>query len=206
MNTEAITAYTPEIKTYLKAVGIHPVTDLDLAIRETFGRQEGKDRIFRLDVCFDAQEERLSRPEKQNAYWLRDPKLLDEIYESMEMASVCAGFYDWYVFRRVMERMCRYPELFRGDVLDVGCGNGVISCFAARHYPEASFVGTDVHAGALRISENVRSLLKLGNMRFLQPEAMGTQRFYTVLSVRVMAGCTGQARPGQHPGLSAGFV
>ena len=40
-----------------------------------------------------------------------------------------------------------------GDVLDIGCGAGVIGCYIQKHYPKTKLVMTDIHAMALESAQ-----------------------------------------------------
>ena len=48
-----------EIKEYLSRIGIRRINELDTALVEAFGREEGEGHIVRLTELFDQSEERL---------------------------------------------------------------------------------------------------------------------------------------------------
>ena len=55
---------------------------------------------------------------------------------------------------------------FEGTLLDIGCGNGVHSCFYAIRYPAATVVGIDVSNEAISCAKQLAERLELKNVEF----------------------------------------
>ncbi len=93
------------------------------------------------------------------------------------------------LLRALAQRLvdCEY-----GSVLDVGCGNGLVGCFAAGLRPGVRFVGVDVEPRALAVGEELAARLSL-DTEFIEPDIATTSwpvegPFDVVLSMRAMAG------------------
>ena len=53
-------------------------------------------------------------------------------------------------------------------IVDVGCDNGVLTCFYALLFPESIVVGVDLHAEAVKCGTKLARMLKLVNVQFEQ--------------------------------------
>lgn len=51
-------------------------------------------------------------------------------------------------------------------IMEIGCGNGVITCFAAERYPEFSFTGIDIDTELVREAKKKAKLKQIHNVRF----------------------------------------
>ena len=96
------------------------------------------------------------------------------------MSLLAASFYDRVFFRRAMEALLRYEQFFAGDILDIGCGNGILTCFLARVHPDASVTGLDLSQMAVSAAEELAGRLRTDNVRFASPQ------YDTVFSCRTV--------------------
>ncbi|MBI3968974.1 MAG: class I SAM-dependent methyltransferase [Chloroflexi bacterium] len=51
-------------------------------------------------------------------------------------------------------------------VLDVGCGNGFLTCFYARLFPRAEVIGVDASTAAIAVARELAARLRLSRVRF----------------------------------------
>lgn len=51
-------------------------------------------------------------------------------------------------------------------ILDAGCGNGILTCFLARLYPDAKILGVDINESAVKHAQTLAEKLKLENVQF----------------------------------------
>ena len=165
------------IKEYLAQVGIRRVHELDTALLEAFGQEEGEKHIKKLTELYDRSEERLVYGSKDTAYLRRQEELVDYLNQSLQMSLLAASFYDRVFFRRAMEALLRYEQFFAGDILDMGCGNGILTCFLARIHPDASVTGLDLSQAAVSAAQELAGRLRTDNVRFVCPQASGKKMY-----------------------------
>ena len=174
------------IKEYLAQVGIRRVHELDTALREAFGQEEGEKHIKKLTELYDRSEERLVYGSKDTAYLRRQEELVDYLNQSLQMSLLAASFYDRVFFRRAMEALLRYEQFFAGDILDIGCGNGILTCFLACVHPDASVTGLDLSQMAVSTAEELAGRLRTDNVRFASPQTLNQKKYDTVFSCRTV--------------------
>ena len=165
------------IKEYLAQVGIRRVHELDTALLEAFGQEEGEKHIKKLMELYDRSEERLVYGSKDTDYLRRQEELVDYLNQSLQMSLLAASFYDRVFFRRAMEALLRYEQFFAGDILDMGCGNGILTCFLARIHPGASVTGLDLSQMAVSAAQELAGRLRTDNVRFVCPQASGQKKY-----------------------------
>lgn len=137
-----------EIKEYLSRVGIRRVTELDTALTEAFGQKEGESHIERLTKLFDQSEERLVYGKGNTRYLHRQQELVDYLNQSLEMSLLASSFYDRVFFRRVLEYLVQYDTFCAGDIADIGCGDGILTCYLALCNPDSNVTGLDLSRNA----------------------------------------------------------
>jgi 2-polyprenyl-3-methyl-5-hydroxy-6-metoxy-1,4-benzoquinol methylase len=99
-----------------------------------------------------------------------DDQLANAVNYFSSNAELFGSFYDTApefierleVWKRLLDQYCRPGE----RTLDVGCGTGVFTFYAATKCAEV--VGIDAAAGMLEIAERRRNELKLSNVSFVQ--------------------------------------
>lgn len=165
------------IKEYLAQVGIRRVHELDTALLEAFGQEEGEKHIKKLTELYDRSEERLVYGSKDTAYLRRQEELVDYLNQSLQMSLLAASFYDRVFFRRAMEALLRYEQFFAGDILDMGCGNGILTCFLARIHPDASVTGLDLSQAAVSVARELAGRMQADNVRFACSQAPGQKKY-----------------------------
>lgn len=187
-----------EIKEYLSRVGVRRVTELDAALIEAFGQTEGERHIEKLTELFDEAELRLlhgaqghgtrghgmqghethghgrHEHEAEGAMYLRrQDALVDYLNQSAQMSLLAASFYDRVFFRRAMECMLQYERFWQGDIFDMGCGNGILTCFLALRYPASAVTGFDLSRNAVSVATELAGRLCVSNARFAEAKAAG---------------------------------
>jgi len=82
---------------------------------------------------------------------------------SLDMSNISADLYkkyfDWFANRKGPA-----PK----KILNVGCDNGIVTCFLAVLYPEAEVVGVDGRSTAIECANELSSQLALSNVSFKQ--------------------------------------
>ena len=175
-----------DIKEYLSRVGIRKITELDTALTDTFGQNEGERHIERLTKLFDQTEERLVYGNGDTPYLHRQEALVDYLNQSSQMSFLASSFYDRVFFRRVMEYLLRYGSYCTGDIFDIGCGNGILTCFLALRYPDSIITGFELSQNAVSVAEGLACRLQVDNVHFTSQEVQGRGQCDTLFSCRTV--------------------
>ncbi len=175
-----------DIKEYLSRVGIRKITELDTALIETFGQNEGDSHIERLTKLFDQSEERLVYGTGDTPYLHRQKELVDYLNQSLPMSLLASSFYDRVFFRRVMEYLLRYDSFWAGDVFDIGCGNGILTCFLALRNPGSVVTGLELSQNAVCVAEELAGKLQVNNVHFTSREVSRQKKCDTLFSCRTV--------------------
>ena len=162
-----------DIKEYLSQAGIRRIHELDTALIETFGQDEGEKHIERMTKLYDQSENRLIYGAEDTPYLHRQQELVDYLNQSLQMSLLAASYYDRIFFKRVLEYLVRYDSYLAGDLLDIGCGNGILTCFLALCHPEMTVAGLDLSQNAILAAEELAARLAVHNVHFYAPPYAG---------------------------------
>ncbi len=75
-----------DIKEYLSQAGIRRIHELDTALIETFGQDEGEKHIERMTKLYDQSENRLIYGAEDTPYLHRQQELVDYLNQSLQMS------------------------------------------------------------------------------------------------------------------------
>lgn len=173
-----------EIKEYLSKAGIRKVTALDTALIELFGPEEGERHIEQLTALFDLSEERLFRGERNAACLHRQEELVDYLNQSLEMSLLASSFYDRVFFRRALAYLTEHERFIGGEIFDVGCGNGILTCFLALCRPDSFVTGLELSQNAVRTAKELAQKLQVKNIAFTYAETPRQKQCATLFSCR----------------------
>lgn len=175
-----------EIKEYLSRAGIRKITELDTALLETFGQEEGRKHIERLTELFGRSEERLFYGTGDTVYLHRQEELVDYLNQNLQMSILAASFYDRVFFRRVMEYLHEHDSFWRGEIFDIGCGNGILTCFLALQHADSCVTGADLSQNAVSVAKQLAGKLQLKNVRFTGPGELLRRKCDVLFSSRTV--------------------
>ena len=96
--------------------------------------------------------------ESVNVYSIKNSTLAFSLdVASQYMGSLYRSYLTWFVNQRL-------PTPSR--LLDIGCENGVLTCFYATLFPEAEVIGIDKCTNAIKCARELAAQLKLTNVAF----------------------------------------
>lgn len=78
-----------------------------------------------------------------------------------------------------------HKDLFGESVLDVGCDNGVLTCFIAKLLPESHVLGVDRCTGSVKNAAELATKLNLSNVEFKHVCELKEEMFDTVVAARI---------------------
>lgn len=98
------------------------------------------------------------------------------------------GGYDGDVIRRICDWISNNKHVFGEQILDVGCDNGLISCFIAKMLPESKVTAIDRCQEAIVVAQALANRLGVNNIDFRHVNDLSTidEQFKTVFSSRTM--------------------
>lgn len=176
----------PDIKEYLSQIGIRKISELDTALIEMYGQKEGSKHIETLTKLFDQSEERLVYGTGDTPCLHRQDELVDYWNQDLQLSLLAASFYDRVFFRRVLEYLVKKDSFIAGDILDIGCGNGILTCFLALWHPDARITGLDLSSKAVSVANKLSQNLQINNTNFVTPEESLQEKYDTLFSCRTV--------------------
>ena len=85
---------------------------------------------------------------------------------SLALSTDVTSQYCNQIYRVFLSWFCRERFPAPSSVLDVGCDNGILTCFYAIRYPEAEVVGVDKSEQGLACARELAERLHIANVRF----------------------------------------
>jgi len=147
------------ISNYLKRVGVRRYPSPQ-SCRKYLERQHGREVVNELlDVV-----SRRGEGEDVDVYPI--------LYSSLDLSIDFLGFEgDLHGnFLRWLLRQCADNPVPPSTILDIGCGNGVLTCFYATYFPKSAVVGIDSSSEGIVCAEELKRRLNLNNVQFVQSD------------------------------------
>jgi len=93
-----------------------------------------------------------------------------EIFQSLKVSidfaslrhDLYRSYLEWFV-----SSITQTPEV----VVDAGCGNGLLTCFYAQHFPKARVIGFDISAAGIECAKELAGQLGVKNIEFVVSDA-----------------------------------
>lgn len=125
-----------------------------------------------------------------------------EIFQSLKVSidfsslrhDLYRTYLEWFV-----GAITETPEL----IVDAGCGNGILTCFYAQHFPNARVVGFDASEPGIECAKELSAQLGIKNTEFVVADASDLSLPLEKGSVSLI---TSVASLGPPPGLATGEV
>lgn len=135
------------------------------------------------DALKHALECRVPGATTNEIYLLKNQNLRLSLDFSRYSADLYRRFFDWLVAELCNQKV--------GRILDIGCDNGIVTCFMALLFPESEVVGVDIESSAITCATELASTLGLTNVSFIQSDIRDMEQtflrnksFDLILSVR----------------------
>ena len=180
------------IRKYFDRLGIRKMDNVEEALRQSVGEERMKtimaewDRILPPSGSLENPVNG-SAPRKSGEFPAEHTDLYDLINDDMETSMVIGSFTDADIWQKCCLWLMEHQNGISSPALEVGCGNGVITCFLASIKPEVQFVGIDRSQNSIKIANQIKEKLGISNVRFevMTAEEI-TDRYNTVLSFRTI--------------------
>ena len=163
-----------QVEEYMKEVGLKYIKNSNDFIT---GLAYRTDKQYAQDMIYELNSRGEGAPvDNSHFYELKNRSLEGSIYVS--------AAFDGGVFRHIGNIVIDNAELFKGDVLDLCCDCGIVTCFMAKQYPDVSFVGVDINEGAINNAKALAEKLGVSNVEFVCADAfeLDLERKFSVVT------------------------
>ena len=167
---------------YLEELKIKPVkrlSQLEDNLIITLGKKKATEIIDTINARGRAERQG-RKPDDKKFYSIK--------HRDFRTSMLISGAFDGDIILRISEWLEDSTVTFGEKVLDIGCENGIITCFLALNHPESHFVGIDRSREAVNCAETLKAQLSITNAEFkvMDTEKLGKsgETFDTVLCSR----------------------
>lgn len=93
-----------------------------------------------------------------NLYSIKNQNLKLSIDFSRYSTDLYRRYFDWFIENK---------EVFSPKrILEIGCDNGIVTCFFASLFPEAEVIGIDINPNGIKCAKELAAKLNLDNIEF----------------------------------------
>ena len=146
-----------QVEEYMKEVGLKYIKNSNDFIT---GLAYRTDKKYAQDIIYELNSRGEGAPvDNSHFYELKNRSLDGSVFVS--------AAFDGGVFRHIGNIVIDNAELFTGDVLDLCCDCGIVTCFMARQFPDVKFVGIDINEGGIENAKALAEKLGVTNVEFI---------------------------------------
>lgn len=160
---------------YMISLGLSPAKSSS-AMETQLLKVADKNTVWEVLNCI---ADRGDGDEKKDFYALKN--------RDLKLSLGISGAFDSDVLRKACNWIASHADLFVGDILEVGCDCGIMSCFLAKLIPSSRIVSIDRCADAIKIAKELADMQGIKNIEFRSCALSDiTEKFDTVFSMRTM--------------------
>lgn len=149
-------AYT-QVEEYMKTVGLKYIKNSQEFMG---GLAACTNKNYAMDVANLLNSRAEGAPTDNNKFYaLKNESLKGSVYIS--------AAFDGGVFRHIGNMIIDYCEQLKGEVLDLACDCGIVTCFMALQCPDSHFVGVDINEKAIENAKELAEKLGVNNVEFI---------------------------------------
>ena len=147
------------IKTYIETLGLKEFKTNEAFWNHLESRHD-ESILDRLDDAFIAQ---IDGTDEEAVYRVKNETLALSLDVSNYSTNLYANYFKWYV----PPTMAADKEIPR-KILDIGCDNGIVTCFYGLLFPQSIVIGIDIQENSLKCANALKEKLNLKNVSFLK--------------------------------------
>jgi len=167
----------------LEDLGLDKISDIEEALEKAFGKERADAITAEWDQRSKETDSEL-RPGSQN-------ELYDFLHSDPELSMIVTCYTDASIIRSFCLWLYDHRSLFGKEILDAGCGTGILSCFLGLMLPEAHITAIDRSESCIKTAMWIKEKMCAENVEFrcspiekILSEESGQGSFDTVLSAR----------------------
>jgi len=122
------------------------------------------------DRLMDSLENRLEANDDKNFYEIKN----ETLQLSLDFASYSGDLYRKY-FTWIMKQKSKNPK----RILDIGCDNGIVTCFYAILFPESEIIGIDIGENAINCARELAKRIGVKNVVFKKSDFLKLREEYS---------------------------
>lgn len=146
-----------QVDRYMEKVGLKYIKDAKSLLAGLIMRVDKK---YAEDVARELNSRAEGLPADNTSFYeLKNRNLDGSIYLS--------AAFDGGVFRHIGNIVIDCAENLKGNVLDLCCDCGIVTCFMAENNPDTKFIGVDINETAVENAKKLAKRLELTNVEFI---------------------------------------
>lgn len=186
--------YIPKtVKEYLKKIGLKDnKTDLKKQFIKEFGAEGAE--LYSQYIKIEKENENVDINKK---YASNQRKIVDFANLNITLAMITEGYFNYDIHVNFLTWLYGEQELFGKEIIDLGCGSGITSCFIASILPESHVVAIDESENAIKVANAIKTKLGINNIDFIcqNVQKLADKKYDTVLSTRFIHETIGRIFP-----------
>ncbi|MDP4083250.1 MAG: class I SAM-dependent methyltransferase [Bacillota bacterium] len=132
---------------------------------EQLEKNHDEEVLEQLDDAFIAHNE----GSEDDLYDVKNQNLMLSLDVSNFSADLYQKYLDWFITQPIHS-----PK----KILDLGCDNGIATCFYALLFPDSEVIGMDINENGLNCAKELAKQLKLSNISFLNIDYRNIQKHF----------------------------
>lgn len=139
---------------YFQDLNLRPARDID-QFWKNLNKKYGKSLTDKLsNIVSERSEGRGSE-----LYDVKNQSLSLSIDFSSYSTDLYRKYFEWFINKKGSEI---------DKILDIGCDNGIVTCFYGLLFPEAEVIGIDINENAIKCANELKDKLMLKNISFIK--------------------------------------
>lgn len=162
----------------LKFSGARNGKQLEQKLVEILGEDIGNKAIYHIYENYDRNQ---NHKDKINFYNFKN--------QNLKTSLTISSLFDSDIYRKSCNWIYENRNYFGKSILDVGCDNGIMTCFIAKIMPYSHIIGIDRSQNAIKVAEEFANKMNIKNISFICSDIKDLkldEEFDTVFSMRTM--------------------
>lgn len=178
---------------YFNTLGIKKTEDIEKEFIKALGKEAAKPIIEKWNELNPAKADtgtvhQAGLHTEEDAFSIDRTELYDFMNQDYTTSMIFSSGTDADIYFQTCNWINDHRNVFTGDILDIGCGTGIVTCFIASIFPELKVTGVDRSRNSVAIANELKEKLGLENVTFIY-DVLGDSikgEFNTVFSSRTV--------------------